>query len=383
LLVALSPILTVWPELVNTEHSRSSRLMTRPAKVPVKINRRAPPISRSPFTDYFRGFEKVKAVRSVFGDKTEEVLAGLKVGFVSNKYMYMGVSDEDGNLGVGTYHLKNSDLRTLYLDIVHELFHVKQFMEDRTYFRREHRRYIKKTGFDTALYFKSPIEVPAYRHAVDEAKRIGMSYDEIAEYLKMGPVDPKVFARLLRDVGLERGMKQRAPATLSVRIRRNPEVRLYPFTDYFRGLEKVRAVRALFGRKTEEVLRGLKVEFSASPIRMISPDEEDGHLQVSAPYLKTGEAGLLYVDVLVCLNLIKRMSDGRTLLEGRNQDFADSRVLVESYRAAVKEAKRLGFSDSELAGHMLMPRFLMTPEGFKKFLRKVGVGGAAREPRAS
>ena len=35
----------------------------------------------------------------------------------------------------------------------------------------------------------------------------------------------------------------------------------YPFTDYFKGLEKVEAVRRIFEGRTEEVLGGLKVEF--------------------------------------------------------------------------------------------------------------------------
>jgi hypothetical protein len=33
------------------------------------------------FSDYFRGFEKVEAVRRIFGDKTEQVLRDLKVEF--------------------------------------------------------------------------------------------------------------------------------------------------------------------------------------------------------------------------------------------------------------------------------------------------------------
>ena len=34
-----------------------------------------------PFSDYFRGFDKVEAVRRIFGDKTEQVLRDLKVEF--------------------------------------------------------------------------------------------------------------------------------------------------------------------------------------------------------------------------------------------------------------------------------------------------------------
>jgi len=356
--------------------------MARNAVLPIRINRKAPLVPLSPFTDYFQGFETVQAVRNVFGDQTDRVLGRLKVGFISNRYMYMGVGDDDGNLRVGTYHLKNSDLKTLYLDIVHELFHVKQFMDDKTYFSREHRKYLKKTGFDTALYFRSPIEIPAYRHAVDEAKRIGLSYDEIAEYLRMGPVHPRVFSKFLADVGLKRGLVAAPPARLDVRINRNATLRLHPFTDYFKGFERVDAVKALFGARTEEVLRKLKVEFSVSPIRMITPNEDDGHLQVSVPYLETGDERLLYLDVLVCLNLLKRMSEGGVLADPRNPDLANSQVLVDSYRAAVEEARRIGVHDSEFVEHMFMPRFMMTPAKFREFIRSVGLGPGTR-PRNS
>ena len=350
--------------------------MAKPSDLPVTFSRKAPSVPLSPFTDYFRGFEKVKAVQDVFGGRTDEVLGRLGIRFISNRYMYMGVSDQDGNIGVGTYHLKNSDLRTLYLDIVHELFHVKQFMDDREYFAREHRRYLKKTGFDTALYYRSPIEVPAYRHAVDEAKRIGMSFDEIADYLKMGPVHPKVFARLLEDVGLERGMATAPPVRLNIAIKRSVRIRLYPFADYFKGFEQVGAVRALFGDRTEEVLNRLRVEFSGSPMRAITPAEEDGHLQVSVPYLESGDERLLYFDVLVCLNILKRISGEKRLAD---KEGIPNEVLVESFAASVREAKRLGVSDSDLSGQMMMPRFAMSSAEFQRFLARVGLGRRKRK----
>jgi hypothetical protein len=345
--------------------------MAKQAGLPVTIVRNAPPTELSPFTDYFKGFERVQAVRAVFGDQTEEVLQNLKVGFLSNRYMYMGVADQDGNLRVGTYHLKNSDFKTLYLDVVHELFHVKQFMDDREYFSREHRKYVNG-GFNQALYFGSPIEVPAYRHAVNEAKRIGMSYDEIVEYLKMGPVEPRVFTRLLTDVGLERTLVPGPRARLQVRINRDARVALYPFTDYFRGFEQAPAVKALFGGKTGRVLSRLKVEFSGMPVRMITQDEDDGHLQVGTEYLRTGDERLLYTDVLVCLNVMKRISEGGRLPDSDGQPFADNEVFVESYASALKEARLTGLSDADFTDHLMIPRFMMTRADFQRFLKRIG-----------
>jgi len=339
---------------------------------PIAVVRKAPAVRLSPFLTYFKGFHRVGAVRSIFGDETEEVLGKLKIGFISNKYMYMGVRDSDGNLGVGTYHLKNSDVRTLYLDIVHELFHVRQFMQDRQYFRREHWKYLKD-GFDSSLYFQSPIEIPAYRHAVDEAKRIGMSYDEIEEYLRMGPVDSGVFRRFLEDVGLHPGAVRAPFAKVPVRIKRDVQVPLFPFTDYFKGLEQVPAVRSLFGGQTHKVLAGLKLEFSTMPMNMIAPDEDDGHLQVSVSYLKDGDARLLYMDILICLNILRRSRKDGSAVKGESEESRSYRIMVESYRAAMREGKRLGLSGRDLARHMVLPRFLLEPEDFRRFLREVGL----------
>jgi len=123
------------------------------------------------FTDYFKGFEKVEAVQQIFGEKTEEVLCNLKVEFFGRKG-YMGVSDEDGHLLISADYLNNGDLIEIYLDVIHELVHVKQFMEG-------------KKLFDTNYnYTERPTEVEAYRHAVEEAKRLGLNDAQICQYLK-------------------------------------------------------------------------------------------------------------------------------------------------------------------------------------------------------
>jgi hypothetical protein len=344
--------------------------VARQSRLPIRINRQAPSPALLPLTNYFKGFEKVSAVRDVFGEKTNSVLDNLKVGFVSNRRMYMGIRDKDGNISVGTYHLKHSDQRTLYLDIVHELFHVKQFMENRKYFREEHQKFMG----NRSLYYVSPIEVPAYKHTVKEAKRIGMSFSEIAEYLKMGPVPTKVFNKFLKAVNLERGGNtSKNRIRLAVRINRNASIRLLPFTDYFKGFEKSSAVRALFGNKTEKILGKLKVGFADSPFRTIFPSDEDGHLMVTLDYFKKGDENSLYLNVLLCLNILKRLSEGKSLLESNDQGFDESPVILESYKAMLAESRRIGMSDKKILESMQLPRFMMTPAGYIRFVRKLGL----------
>lgn len=337
------------------------------------MNRKPPSPSVLPFIEVFKGFERVQAVRDVFGEDTEAVIGRLQVVLIPSRYMYMGVSDQDGNLAVGTYHLKHSDLRVLYLDVVHELFHVGQYMRNKEWFGKEHQKYLTKNGFDVSLYYKSPIEIPAYRHAAIEAKRIGMTHDEIAEYLKIGPVDPKVFAGFLMAVGLQPNITAQPSAKVSVRINRKVSVPVYRFTDYFVGFEKLPAVKALLGEKAEDVLGGLKVAFSQGPFGFISLNEEDGNLEVGAQYLKEGDERLIYMDVILCLNLLKRSSGKRSASDANPQSYGENQVMIKSYQVAVAEARRVGASDPEILEHMNFLRFVMPPPAFLRFVKNLGL----------
>jgi hypothetical protein len=324
-----------------------------------------------PFTDYFKGFENVGAVRAVFGEKTEPVLQRLKVGFVSNKQMYMGIRDADGNLGVGTFHLRNSDLKILYLDIVHELFHVKQFMNDKRYFRKEHMRFM----MDRRLYYSSPIEVPAYKHTVREAERIGMGREEIVEYLKMGPAPPEVFRKFVKEMEIK---KQNAAGKQSpkfpVEIERNPKIALFPFSDYFRGFEKVQAVEELFHGKTRKVLGNLKIEFVDFPWRAIFPsDNEDQHLVVGIDHLKKSDIVSLYLDVYLNLNLLKRASEEKSSSLATDEEFGNSKAAIESYKAMLEEARRLGVTHSKIMERFELLRFFMSPKDYQRFLKKLSI----------
>ncbi len=139
-------------------------------RLDVKIQRNAE-TQTHPFTDYFQGFEKVEAVRRIFGDKTDDVLRSLRVEFVGSRRTYMHVSDLDGHLVIGAYYLNNGDMLDIYLDIIHELVHVKQFMDGKELF---------ESRFD---YVDRPTEVEAYGVVVDEARRLGLSDKRICDYL--------------------------------------------------------------------------------------------------------------------------------------------------------------------------------------------------------
>ncbi len=136
--------------------------------------------------DYFKGFEKNIAVRRIFGEETEKILKNLKVEFIW--FGYMGVEDNDGHLIVNKRYLTTGSRIDIYLDVIHELCHVKQHMEKRDLF---------DPRYD---YVDRPTEIEAYRYAVQEAKRIGLSATKIRQYLKTEMMSVEVLDRLIRNM---------------------------------------------------------------------------------------------------------------------------------------------------------------------------------------
>lgn len=173
----------------------------------VRIRRRAP-IRLYPFEQFFRGFASTPPLRELFGRNAPTILRKLKVEFFSPPFGYMGTSDEDGHLIVSSHHLRTSDLRTLYLDVVHELCHVKQFRAGRPLFDR------KKKYVDT------PTEIEAYAFTVKEGQRIGMTNAQLLEYLKVEWVDEADHLRLARRMGLLPARKRPSSKTARARPHR-------------------------------------------------------------------------------------------------------------------------------------------------------------------
>jgi len=150
-----------------------------------------------PFLDYFKGFEDVEAVRGIFGPQTKAALRRLKVEFFSSKWGYMGVSDEDGHLVVSTHYLRTGNRRDIYLDVVHELVHVRQFKEGKELFPE---------GFN---YPDAPTEIEAYRVCITEGRRLGMTDRELFQYLKVEWMDEKDLRKLAGNVGVKAPPKPR------------------------------------------------------------------------------------------------------------------------------------------------------------------------------
>ncbi|MFQ5970065.1 MAG: hypothetical protein ACE5J2_06190 [Nitrososphaerales archaeon] len=141
----------------------------------------------------FSGLEDVKVLQKVYGDKSSltSVLNKVRLKLVTND-CYMFVDDSDGCVVVGLKHLNSADERTLYLDIIHELVHVKQFVDGRDIYDKRY------------SYVERQTEIEAYQVVVDEARKLGMSNDEIMEYLTVDWISEDGLKHLANRLGITR-----------------------------------------------------------------------------------------------------------------------------------------------------------------------------------
>ncbi len=142
------------------------------------------------FTDHFKGFERLPAVLTIFGPRAASALRSLKVEFFSSRWGFMGVNDADGHLMVSTHYLRTGDVRDIYLDIIHELVHVKQYRDGKELF---------EDGYE---YPDLPTEIEAYRVCTDEGRRLGMTDAALVKYLKVPWLDDGEFRRLAKNLGI-------------------------------------------------------------------------------------------------------------------------------------------------------------------------------------
>jgi hypothetical protein len=142
------------------------------------------------FADYFKGFDNVEAVRRIFGEKTEEVLRNLRVEFTWLGG-YMGVNGENGHIMISSRYLNNGDKVDIYLDLIHELVHVRQVIEGKQLF---------DSHYD---YVERPTEVEAYRYAVQEARNLGLSDERICQYLKTEWMSDEDLKRLAKNLNVK------------------------------------------------------------------------------------------------------------------------------------------------------------------------------------
>lgn len=141
--------------------------------------------------EIFVNLQKVEILLKIFktNEDLEDVFQNTTV-IVDNSTLYMHVQNEDASIVIGRDHLKNSDKKILYLDIIHELVHVKQQRQGLDLYDQKY------------AYVDRPTEIEAYGIAVEEARRLGMNNNEIFEYLHVEWISSEEHKRLASSVGV-------------------------------------------------------------------------------------------------------------------------------------------------------------------------------------
>lgn len=142
-------------------------------------------------SEVFSGIDDSPALSKLFNDRKdmEKFLSGVTIRIAkSNGYMY--VDPWDGSIVVNWRYLVDGENRDLYLDIIHELIHVRQWIQGKDLYDRRY------------SYAERPTEHEAYSIVVWEAKRIGMNEREILEYLEVPWISKKDLRLMAEQLGI-------------------------------------------------------------------------------------------------------------------------------------------------------------------------------------
>ncbi|MBI2938116.1 MAG: hypothetical protein HYY22_07920 [Thaumarchaeota archaeon] len=135
----------------------------------------------------FKGLETSMVLQRVFGEELKKVLNETLVNINRHPWI-IWVNEENGEININEDYLRENDMQTMHLDVVHELIHVKQLSEG-------------KELFDARFsYVDRPTEIEAYRLTVEEALDMGLSREDIVDYLRVDWVTEEEHQRLVKAV---------------------------------------------------------------------------------------------------------------------------------------------------------------------------------------
>ena len=153
--------------------------------------RRTAGIGEHKLQEVFSGLEASSALVNVFGSEDEmtKTLTHLKLR-VEPFDSGLWLDRDTGTICIGFKHLSAARSDFLYLDVIHVLVHVRQFLEGREL-------------YDQAFeYVERPTELEAYRYTVAEARRVGLKEDEILKYLRLDAADDSELGKLMEKIGV-------------------------------------------------------------------------------------------------------------------------------------------------------------------------------------
>jgi hypothetical protein len=170
---------------------------------------------RHPLLKVFPGLDRVAAFRkypcSPLARKALASDSSVEIARRKGEWMYVAPHElppdadkrwkplvtEDDCVVISREHLQRSPAMVLYLDILHELFHVIQ---------RQSGRELWDEKFS---YVNRPTEVEAYQFAVEEARRLRVPDSFLDDYLRVMWVSKKDHRQLLKNVGVSAAVEPR------------------------------------------------------------------------------------------------------------------------------------------------------------------------------
>ena len=91
----------------------------------------------------------------------------------------------EGTLLINPNYLSRGDFAELYLDLIHELVHVKQALNGRN-------------SDPEVCYVERPLEIEAYQTCVNEARNLGWDDNKILAYLDSDLINEEELRQLAR-----------------------------------------------------------------------------------------------------------------------------------------------------------------------------------------
>jgi len=154
--------------------------------------RRNTEIGECRLTDVFAGLESSSSLMKVFGSRSQmiKIMEHLKLRVEPND-SGPWFDRDTSTICIGSKHLRRAKADFLYLDVIHVLVHVCQFLEGRDL-------------YDQAFeYVERPTELEAYRYTVAEARKVGLDEGEILRYLRMDAADDSELGKLMEKIGVK------------------------------------------------------------------------------------------------------------------------------------------------------------------------------------
>jgi hypothetical protein len=141
--------------------------------------------------DLFPDIGRYEVLAELFADpgELEQVLAETPVHLAAQGHSIF-VGNDDGAITIALAHLNELPDEVLYLDIIHELCHVRQHRQGRELYDR------------SRSYVDRETEIEAYGFTVREARRIGLNEGAISDYLRVPWITEEEHRRLCRRLGV-------------------------------------------------------------------------------------------------------------------------------------------------------------------------------------